>query len=434
MDDLIKIVNSLYDTVLHNGSWSDVLNASAEYCDSPSFQLVISDQATEFNALEAPRVDPDFITGYNELWWRHDPVRPLMLSSPVGKIVSQRDLTDVDSKGIPFFNDFWMKTEFGIEFLASNLMLSNGVYAAASMQVPARQDVLEDNQYHRFASLLPHLERAVALQNKFLRLRLENELMSASDAGETRTANLLVDLKCRPVSSDARGDRLLSSERLPVRDGRIRLKDTTTQARLERAIAIAGGRFLDLPSIAPILCRATDNGPDLEIEALPSKRDLPGGGPLLYRPTVLLRIREVVAHPIEKEDPPTRNTQVSARTATTRFDAISQDIRDNFADPELTLDRLSKKHRLSPRAIRNLFYAKGTNFTDFLMSLRLDHAREMLTDPKHDGENISEIALAAGFGDISWFHQVFRRRFGMTPSEMRKRAGDDQRIDAAPTP
>jgi AraC-like DNA-binding protein len=103
-----------------------------------------------------------------------------------------------------------------------------------------------------------------------------------------------------------------------------------------------------------------------------------------------------------------------------RFAAVKQDIRDNLGDPDLSLHSLSKRHGMSPRAIRNLFYAHGTNFTDWLMNARLDQARTMLTDPCQRHTNISEIALSSGFGDISWFHQVFRRRFGMTPAKMRE--------------
>ncbi len=45
--------------------------------------------------------------------------------------------------------------------------------------------------------------------------------------------------------------------------------------------------------------------------------------------------------------------------------------------------------------------------------------RGALRDPARAGDTVATLALAVGFGDVSWFNQVFRRRFGMTPSEMR---------------
>jgi AraC-like DNA-binding protein len=43
----------------------------------------------------------------------------------------------------------------------------------------------------------------------------------------------------------------------------------------------------------------------------------------------------------------------------------------------------------------------------------------MLTDPRRAGHKISAIALDAGFGDLSYFNRVFRRRYDETPSAAR---------------
>jgi AraC-like DNA-binding protein len=43
----------------------------------------------------------------------------------------------------------------------------------------------------------------------------------------------------------------------------------------------------------------------------------------------------------------------------------------------------------------------------------------MLTDRRYLYLAIINIALAVGFGDISHFNRVFRRRFGETPSGVR---------------
>jgi AraC-like DNA-binding protein len=38
---------------------------------------------------------------------------------------------------------------------------------------------------------------------------------------------------------------------------------------------------------------------------------------------------------------------------------------------------------------------------------------------------VSDIAYLAGFNDVSYFHRAFRRRFGMTPSDLRNRPRGD---------
>ena len=43
----------------------------------------------------------------------------------------------------------------------------------------------------------------------------------------------------------------------------------------------------------------------------------------------------------------------------------------------------------------------------------------MLADKRYAAWTIGAIAFAAGFGDLSYFHRVFRRRYGATPSEIR---------------
>jgi AraC-like DNA-binding protein len=77
---------------------------------------------------------------------------------------------------------------------------------------------------------------------------------------------------------------------------------------------------------------------------------------------------------------------------------------------------------LTPRYIRKLFESEHTSLSRFVLLQRLMRVRRMLTDPRHAGRAIGDIALAVGFGDISTFNREFRRQFGMTPSELRAAA------------
>jgi AraC-like DNA-binding protein len=47
-------------------------------------------------------------------------------------------------------------------------------------------------------------------------------------------------------------------------------------------------------------------------------------------------------------------------------------------------------------------------------------------DPRFRGRyahlNIAQIAHESGFGDVSYFNRMFRRRFGVTPSDVREEA------------
>ena len=100
--------------------------------------------------------------------------------------------------------------------------------------------------------------------------------------------------------------------------------------------------------------------------------------------------------------------------------AIKGDIATQLTNPDLSLDWIAQRYRLSGAYIRALFYDEGTSFTDYVLNERLEHARSLLMSPYLMDQNIAALALMAGFGDISWFNQSFRRRFGMTPSEVRR--------------
>jgi AraC-like DNA-binding protein len=69
--------------------------------------------------------------------------------------------------------------------------------------------------------------------------------------------------------------------------------------------------------------------------------------------------------------------------------------------------------------VQKLFEGTGKSFTEHLAGCRLERAFAMLTDPHHLHLAIIDIAFAVGFGDVSHFNRMFRRRFGETPSGVR---------------
>jgi len=101
-----------------------------------------------------------------------------------------------------------------------------------------------------------------------------------------------------------------------------------------------------------------------------------------------------------------------------RMRAIKADIAQNLAE-EVTASALATRHRVSPRYIRKLFEGEHTSLSQFVLGERLTRVHRMLADPRWAERTISDIALAVGFGDVSTFNREFRRRFEMTPSDVR---------------
>ncbi|MGK2228093.1 MAG: AraC-like DNA-binding protein [Devosia sp.] len=104
-----------------------------------------------------------------------------------------------------------------------------------------------------------------------------------------------------------------------------------------------------------------------------------------------------------------------------RLTLIKSDIEDNLSSPRLSPGWIAGRHGISERYLRSLFASQDTSFQDHVCKRRLLAAYRRLSDPRHVGQSISQIALDVGFGDLSWFNAQFKRNFGHTPSELRAR-------------
>jgi AraC-like DNA-binding protein len=102
-----------------------------------------------------------------------------------------------------------------------------------------------------------------------------------------------------------------------------------------------------------------------------------------------------------------------------RLRAIKNDILCQLGKHALSIADTVKRHGLSEAYIRKLFAAEGTSFTEYVTQQRLNRAWHMLQDPRHRATTISDIALEAGFSDLSYFNRMFRRHYGTTPSDAR---------------
>ncbi|HVU19233.1 MAG TPA: helix-turn-helix transcriptional regulator [Rhizomicrobium sp.] len=110
------------------------------------------------------------------------------------------------------------------------------------------------------------------------------------------------------------------------------------------------------------------------------------------------------------------------RSAVTRLSAIQKHVTQHVADQALGVASVAAANGLSPRQLQRIFEASGQTFSEFLLAERLKRVRAALLDPKQSERSVSEIALACGFGDVSYFNRAFRRCYGSSPSEVRRNA------------
>lgn len=97
------------------------------------------------------------------------------------------------------------------------------------------------------------------------------------------------------------------------------------------------------------------------------------------------------------------------------FARIQSIVRDRLADPDLGPNELATDAGISPRYIHKLFAERGSSCREFIYSLRLDHAAQLLNRRSGKAQPLSEIAYGCGFRDYTHFARKFRHRFGYAP-------------------
>ncbi|MGF0032674.1 AraC family transcriptional regulator [Bariatricus sp. SGI.154] len=103
-----------------------------------------------------------------------------------------------------------------------------------------------------------------------------------------------------------------------------------------------------------------------------------------------------------------------------KLSLITAYMKNNYMK-ELTLESLAKTFGYSPTYLSRMFqkYAK-TNYKAYLDSIRLEYAVKELMNTK---QGIGEIALNNGFPNSKAFVKVFKKRYGVLPSEYRRGDG-----------
>jgi AraC-like DNA-binding protein len=105
-----------------------------------------------------------------------------------------------------------------------------------------------------------------------------------------------------------------------------------------------------------------------------------------------------------------------------RLRAIKQYVTEHLVDQELSIGRAAENNHLSARQVQRLFEAEDTTFSEYLLLKRLQSVHQVLTDPRNVQRGISDIALASGFGDVSYFNRAFRNHYGASPTAIRQAA------------
>ena len=96
-------------------------------------------------------------------------------------------------------------------------------------------------------------------------------------------------------------------------------------------------------------------------------------------------------------------------------------LRDRYHEVGLTPSALAGDLGISSRYLHYLFAKQATTFGRELLRVRLERARDLLGDSRHDHVPIGEVASRCGFAEASHFARRFRHTFGAAPNDFRRR-------------
>jgi AraC-like DNA-binding protein len=90
-------------------------------------------------------------------------------------------------------------------------------------------------------------------------------------------------------------------------------------------------------------------------------------------------------------------------------------------DPGLTPAVIATAHHISARTLHRVFRAHQSTVSGTIRTLRLEHCRAELLDPRSVVRSVNAVGRRWGFADPAHFTRAFKGAFGMSPAAYRSR-------------
>lgn len=99
-------------------------------------------------------------------------------------------------------------------------------------------------------------------------------------------------------------------------------------------------------------------------------------------------------------------------------DIVKKFIRDHLGEQRLTREEIAKYVYLNPDYLTRVFKKQtGLSLSDYLQQQRIEYAKKLLVETNSP---VSEVALAAGYSNFSYFSTIFKKSTELNPMEFRK--------------
>ena len=100
---------------------------------------------------------------------------------------------------------------------------------------------------------------------------------------------------------------------------------------------------------------------------------------------------------------------------------IMKSVNEHLSDPEYNVERMSEDIGISRAQLhRKMKEITGISSSEFIRNIRLEQAAKLLSEGKI---NITQVAYAVGYNNQTHFSTVFKKHFGMSPTEYAQKKG-----------
>lgn len=116
-------------------------------------------------------------------------------------------------------------------------------------------------------------------------------------------------------------------------------------------------------------------------------------------------------------NPPSQEDVTAVDKSKEKIKSIIRYISTHYTE-EITIDEIAGYCHYSPSHFMKFFKAHtGMSFINYLNDYRVTEARTMLANTT---DSILDISLQCGFTNLSNFNRIFKRKYGISPRQMRK--------------
>jgi DNA-binding CsgD family transcriptional regulator len=237
-----ELVGPIYDTVLDQGRWNEVLGLCRDFVGGQSASIFAKDETGMAGGIffYDGRLSEPYPQLYFDTYAHLDPSTGGHLLTPLERPVSTGDIVDLSEFYDTRFYREWVEPQGLVDFISAPIEKIGGWAAMFGVFRHARHGMADDGAKSRLALLVPHIRRAVLIG----RVLEERSYRAASlgDACDGLAAGVfLVDAAGSLAHANASGHELLRpGGPLQLRDNRITSANRDAATAIAEMIAAAG--------------------------------------------------------------------------------------------------------------------------------------------------------------------------------------------------